>query len=140
MDLVDCRGTHGLPCTFGRKGALFLFPETHFSLSCFLVSFSFKFFDLIMKEPMIFIDIPADRIKHEFFIYLFRRAVIETPEIIVFLDIAKMSFCLDGTDLAVQDPFFTLDIGMGFFPEFLPTLVDLHDFIFIGIFFCIVFI
>ena len=89
---------------------------------------------------MIFIDIPADRIKHEFFIYLFRRAVIKPPEIFIFLDVPEMALGLDGTDLAVQDPFFTLDIRMGFFPEFLPLLIDLHGFIFIGIFLCVVFV
>lgn len=34
---------------------------------------------------------------------------------ILFIDISEMPLCLDGTDLAFQDPVITLDIRMGFF-------------------------
>ena len=43
-----------------------------------------------------------------------RSRVYLTALIVIFFDISKMPFRLDGTDLAVQDPFFALDIGMGF--------------------------
>ena len=36
----------------------------------------------------------------EFFIYLICRTVIKTPEVLIFLDISKMSFRLNGTCLA----------------------------------------
>lgn len=61
---------------------------------------------------MIFIDVPANGIQQEFFIYLGRRTMMKSAEVIVFLDISKMSFCLNGADLAVQYPFFTLDVGI----------------------------
>ena len=64
---------------------------------------------------MIFVDIPTDRIQHKFFVYFIGRAVIESSEIIIFLDISKMSFRLNGTDLAVQDTFFALNICVGSF-------------------------
>ena len=51
-----------------------------------------------------------------------------------------MSFCLNGTDLSVQNPFLTLDVCMGFFFQRFPLFIDLHDFIFLYIFFSIIFI
>ena len=63
---------------------------------------------------MVFIQVPADRIQQEFPIDFSGCAVMKTSEILIFLDISKMSFCLDRADLPVQDPFLTLDIGMGF--------------------------
>ena len=69
---------------------------------------------------MIFIYISSNSIQHEFFIYLICRTVIKTPEVLIFLDISKMSFRLNGMCLAFQDPAFTLDIGMRSFFQFLP--------------------
>ena len=89
---------------------------------------------------MIFIYISSKSIPHEFFIYLICRAVIKTPEVLIFLDISKMSFRLNGTCLAFQDPAFTLDIGMGSFFQFLPLFIDLHDFVLFGIFLRIILI
>lgn len=39
----------------------------------------------------------------------------ETSEILILLDISKMSFGLDGAYPAVQVPLLALDIGMGLF-------------------------
>ena len=64
---------------------------------------------------MVFIDIPSNRIQHELFIHFFCGAVVKAAEVFVFLDIPKMPFCLDGTDLPLQDAFLTLDIGLGCF-------------------------
>ena len=89
---------------------------------------------------MIFIYISSNSIQHEFFIYLICRTVIKTPEVLIFLDISKMSFRLNGTCLAFQDPAFTLDIGMRSFFQFLPLFIDLHDFVLFGIFFRIILI
>ena len=83
---------------------------------------------------MIFIYISSNSIQHEFFIYLICRAVIKTPEVLVFLDVSKMSLCLNGTCLAFQDSAFALDIGMGSFFQFLPLFIDLYDFVLFGIF------
>ena len=74
---------------------------------------------------MIFIYISSNSIQHEFFIYLICRTVIKTPEVLIFLDISKMSFHLNGTCLAFQDSLFSLDISMGSFFQF-PHLV--HSF------------
>ena len=51
-----------------------------------------------MKEPVIFIDIPTDRVQHKLFIYFFAGTIIKTPEPFVFLDVSKVPFCLDGSD------------------------------------------
>ena len=59
---------------------------------------------------MIFIYISSNSIQHEFFIYLICQAVVKAPEVLVFLDVSKMSLCLNGTCLAFQDPAFALDI------------------------------
>ena len=67
-------------------------------------------------------------------------SVIEPPEVVVFFDISKMSLCLNGTDLTVSDSFLTLDVCMGSFFQCFPLLIDLHDFIFPGIFFSMIFI
>ena len=64
---------------------------------------------------MVFIYISAKGIQHEFFIYLICRTVVKTPEVLIFLDSSKMSFCLNGTCLTFQDFAFALDIGMGSF-------------------------
>ena len=89
---------------------------------------------------MIFIYISSNSIQHEFFIYLICRTVIKTPEVLIFLYISKMSFRLNGTCLAFQDPAFTLDIGMRSFFQFLPLFIDLHDFVLFGIFLRIILI
>ena len=89
---------------------------------------------------MIFIYISSNSIQHEFFIYLICRTVIKTVEVLIFLDISKMSFRLYGMCLAFQDPAFTLDIGMRSFFQFLPLFIDLHDFVLFGIFLRIILI
>lgn len=53
-------------------------------------------------ENMIFIDVPAYRIQHKFFVYLFRGVVIKPTEFFVFLDVSKKTFRLYRTDLSVQ--------------------------------------
>lgn len=58
----------------------------------------------------------------------------------VFLDVAKVPLCLDGTDLTLQDPLLTLDVRMRFFLQFFPPPIDLHDLVPVRILFCIVFI
>ena len=82
-----------------RKNPLALHFETHFFLSGLLLRFPFKFFDFIMEKTVVFIDIPTDRIQHEFFIYFFRRTVVKATEVFILLDITKMPFRLDGTNL-----------------------------------------
>ncbi len=44
----------------GRKNPLAIFFQAPFSLSCFLLWFSFVFFDFLIQEPVVFIDIPAN--------------------------------------------------------------------------------
>ena len=68
-----------------------------------------------MKKTMVFIYISSNRIQHKFFIYFFGCPVIETAKTAIFFDISKMFFCLNGTDLAVQNPLLTLDVCVGFF-------------------------
>ena len=51
-----------------------------------------------------------------------------------------MSFCLNGTDLPVQNPLLTLDVCMGFFFQSFPLSVNFHDLIFLCIFLSIIFI
>src|SRR5699024_10115351 len=53
----------------------------------------------------------------------------KTAEVFVLFDISKVSFCLDRSCLAFQDPFFTLDIRIGFLPQCFPPFIDLHYFI-----------
>ena len=38
--------------------------------------------------------------------------MIEPPKVIIFFDVSKMPFCLNRTDLTIQDSFFTLNICM----------------------------
>lgn len=52
------------------------------------------------------------------------------PEIFIFLDVPKMSFCLNGTNLAVNDPFPAFYICMEFFLQFPLLPVYLHNLIF----------
>lgn len=92
----------------------------------------------MMEKTLVFIYISSDRIQHEFFIHFFLRPIIKSPEFFIFLDIAKMSLCLDGTDLTFQYPFLALDIGIGSLLKLLPLFVDLHDLIFFGILFFII--
>lgn len=80
---------------FGRKIPLFSFLRNAFLLSYFLVGFSFKFLDLFMLKPVVFVDVPPDRIQHKFFIYFFRSPVVKPSEIFIFLDVPKMSLGLD---------------------------------------------
>ena len=55
-------------------------------------------------------------------------------------DIIIRSFGLNGTNLTIKNSLFTFYICMGFFLQFLPQLIYLHDFIFISVRFIIVFI
>lgn len=67
----------------------------------------------------------------------------ELSEIIVFFYIPPMSLGLNGTYLALQSSppfFFVLDIGMGFFFQIFPALIDLHGLVFILAFFCFIFV
>ena len=61
----------------------------------------------------------------------------ETTEVFIFLDISEMPFCLDGTNLTVSDPLFTLDICMALLLQFLPVFVNLHDLVLIPVTFFI---
>ena len=120
---------------FRAKKPLNCIFESTLFLSSLFFGFSLKFLDLIMKKTVVFIYISSNRIQHKFFIYFFCCPVIETAKTIIFFDIPKMSFCLNGTDLPVQNSFLTLDVCMGFFFQSFPLFVDLHDFIFLCIFF-----
>ena len=97
---------------FERKKETVLPILTTLQLSCVFLLFSLEFLECIAEKTMVFIDVPANGIQHEFFIYLSRRTMMEAAEVIVFLDISKMSFCLNGADLTIQDSFFTLDVGI----------------------------
>ena len=128
-------------CIYFRSQKPFncIFERTLF-LSSLFFSFSFKFLDFIMKKTMIFVYISSNRIQHEFFIYFFDYSVMKPSKTIVFFDIPKMSFCLNKMNLSVQNPLFTLYVCMGFFFQSFPLFIDLHDFIFLDIFFNIIFI
>ena len=39
--------------------------------------------------------------------------MIKSAEVFIFLDITKMPLCLNGSNLTVQNPFFTFYICMG---------------------------
>lgn len=93
-----------------------------------------------MEETVVFLDVTPYGIDHEFFIYLFPRTVGEAAEILIFFDIPKMAFCLDGTRLPLYDPFFTLDIGIDFFFQRFPLLIDLHGLVFPSVPFLLVLI
>lgn len=86
----------------GRKNPLALILASLFFLHCFLSGFPFKFMNFIVQKPVVFIDIPPDRIQHKFLIYFFCRTVIKTPEVFVFFYVPKMAFCLYRADLTVQ--------------------------------------
>lgn len=90
---------------FGRKNKRGLLILAILRSGGFFSLFSLEFLQCIAEKTMVFIDVPANGIQQEFFIYLGRRTMMESAEVIVFLDISKMSFCLNGADLAVQDPF-----------------------------------
>ena len=122
-------------CFWPQKILVWIFSAAFFSRQFFL-----QIFSVFRIKTMIFIYISSNSIQHEFFIYLICRTVIKTPEVLIFLDISKMSFRLNGTCLAFQDPAFTLDIGMRSFFQFLPLFIDLHDFVLFGIFFRIILI
>lgn len=141
---------HGLFCgrcfflvdhsILGRKNPLVLIRAALFSLCGFLPGFPFEFMYFIVQKSVVFIDIPPDCIQHKFLVYLFCRTVMKPAKFIVFFYVPKVAFCLYRADLAVQDPFFALNVGMGFFLQFLPALIDFHDLIFPCIFFGIIFI
>lgn len=63
-----------------------------------------------MQETIVFIDISSDCVQNKLLIHFFCRTIVETPEIFVFLDAFKVSFRLNGENLAVQYSFLTLDI------------------------------
>ena len=60
-----------LDSVFGRKNPLSGFYGMLFWLNRFLPLFSFVFFDFMMQKPVVFHDVPAYGIQHEFFIYFF---------------------------------------------------------------------
>ena len=99
----------------GRKNPLPLISEAHFFLCGFLPGFPFEFMYFIVQKTVVFIYIPANRIQHKFLVYFFCRPVIKPAEFFVLFYVPKVAFCLYGSDLAVQYPFFTLYIGVGFF-------------------------
>ena len=66
--------------------------------------------------------------------------MMKPAEVFVFFDMSKMSLCLDGTNLPIQNTFFTFYICMGCCCQFFPLFINLHDFILVSIFFRIIFI
>lgn len=82
--------------------------------------FPFEFSDFIVKKTMVFINIASYRKQHDFLVYFIRRTIIKSTEVFVFFDITKMSFCLNGTDLTIQNSFFAFYICMGFRLQFFP--------------------
>ena len=90
-----------------------------------------------MQKTVVFIDVPPDCVQHKLLIYFFRRTIVEPAEVFVLLDISKVAFSLNGSDLSVQDSFFTLDIPIGFFLQFFPPFIDLHHFLSVWFFFFI---
>ena len=89
---------------------------------------------------MIFIDIPTYCVQHKFLIHFICITVVKPPEFLILFDIPEMSLSLYGTGLPFYDPFFTLDICMGFFFQLFPLFVDLHHLIFLSISFFFIFI
>lgn len=86
----------------------------------------FKLLDLPVAEPVILVQVPAHGVKQEFLEHFFLGTVVEPAEVLVLLDVPEVPFCLDGPDLAVQDPLFALDVPMGLFFQVLPAFIDLH--------------
>ena len=99
-----------------------------------------KFLDFLMQKTMIFIYVSSNRIQHELFVDFLCRAMIKSAEVFIFFDIPKVSLRLNGTNLTIKNSFLTFYICMGFFLQFLPQPIYLHDFIFISVRFIIVFI
>ena len=95
------------------KSPFSIIPYSHCFLCCFLLIFPSESLYFMVKKTMIFIYISADCIQHEFFIY-FCAAVIEPPKTVVLLNIPKVPFGLDGTDLTFQNSLLALDVGIGF--------------------------
>lgn len=124
----------------GRKSPLLPISEVLFSLCGLLPGFPFEFMYLIVQKTVVFIYVPANCIQHEFLVHLFRGTVIEPPKFFIFLYVPEMSLRLYGADLAVQYPFLALYVAVGFLPQFFPTFIDLHDLVFLRIFFGIIFI
>ena len=51
----------------------------------------------------------------------------ESPEVLILFDVTKVAFRLDRPCLTLQDPFFTLDVFIGFLFQLFPPFIDLHD-------------
>ena len=55
----------------------------------------------------------------------------ESPEVLILFDVTKVAFRLDRPCLTLQDPFFTLDVFIGFlfqlFPKCFPVLFQNRD-------------
>ncbi len=83
---------------FGRKNPLSPIFEALFFLYSFLFGFLFEVLYFIIQETMVFIDIPANCIQHKFFVYLFGRTVLKSPEFFVFLYVPKVALCLHGAN------------------------------------------
>lgn len=118
----------------GRKDPCALYFKAHLLLGGLFRRFSFESLDHAMEESVVFIDVPANCVQHKFLVHLLCKTVIEPAEFFVILYVPKVPFCLYGTDLAVQDSFFTLNICMGFFLQPFLAFVDFHDLVFICIF------
>ena len=92
---------------------MFGFFDVLHQLGGFLLFFPFIFLDFMVYESVVFIDVPSDCVQHKLLIYFFRRTIVEPAEVFVLLDISKVAFGLNESDLSVQDSFFTLDIPIG---------------------------
>lgn len=99
-----------------------------------------KLFYFLMKKTVVFVYIPDDCIQQEFLIYFNCRMVGKSAGVFISFNVSKVTFCLDGTALAVQDSLFTFDIRMGCGFQIFPLFIGLHDLIFISIFLRIIFI
>ena len=86
-----------------------------FSLCSRFLWLPFKLLDLPVAEPVVFVQVPAHGVKQELLVHFFPGTVVEPAEVLVFFDVSEMPFCLDGPDLAVQDPLFALDVRMRLF-------------------------
>ena len=75
-----------------------------------------------MQKTVVFIDVPPDCVQHKLLIYFFRRTIVEPAEVFVLLDISKVAFSLNGSDLSVQDSFFYSGYSDWILPSVLPTV------------------
>ena len=73
-------------------------------------------------------------------ILFFCWVLIAMPEVFVFFDIPKISFCLARLALSFQDTFFTLNILHCLLFPFFPPFISLHNFVLVCILLLIIFI